>query len=253
MNDRELATRNEILRTRVGSTVHGCGIDDQDDRDELGICVEPPEYVLGLGQFEQYVHRTQPEGVRSGPGDLDLTIYSLRKWTRLAVQGNPSILVPLYVPKSDVVLATELGRELRELRDVFVSRQAGHRFLGYLRGQREKLLGQRGNVTKRPELVERYGFDTKFAYHMVRLGLQGVELLETGRLTLPLGEHDREWLVALRRGERTLGEALETTEHLEAKLALLVRTDGCLRVEPDYGRVNQVLVDLHMKHWKVYE
>jgi hypothetical protein len=45
----------------------------QDDRDEMGICVEPPEY-LGLSHFEQYLYRTQPEGHRSGPGDLDLTV-----------------------------------------------------------------------------------------------------------------------------------------------------------------------------------
>ena len=36
--------------------------------------------------------RTQPEGVRSGPGDLDLIVYSLRKWMRLALTGNPTVL-----------------------------------------------------------------------------------------------------------------------------------------------------------------
>lgn len=86
-----------ILRTVVGSTVHGISIAGTDDRDEMGICVEGPEYLLGLHHFEQYVFRTQPEGVRSGPGDLDLTIYSLRKWCRLAVKANPTVLLPLFV------------------------------------------------------------------------------------------------------------------------------------------------------------
>ena len=45
------------------------------------IFVEPPEFLVGLrlarsgrslGAFEHYVERTQPEGARSGPGDLDL-------------------------------------------------------------------------------------------------------------------------------------------------------------------------------------
>jgi predicted nucleotidyltransferase len=91
---REIAERGTILRCQVGSGVHGTAIEGYDDRDEMGICVEPPEYVIGLKRFEQYMYRTKPEGVRSGPGDLDLTIYSLRKWLRLALQVNSSWLPP---------------------------------------------------------------------------------------------------------------------------------------------------------------
>lgn len=40
----------------------------------MAVCVEPPEYLLGLREFEHYVVRTQPDGVQSGPGDLDLTV-----------------------------------------------------------------------------------------------------------------------------------------------------------------------------------
>src|SRR5688572_31106775 len=47
----------------------------------------------------------------------------------------------------------------------------------------------------RPELEEMYGFDTKYAMHMLRLGFQGVELLTTGRLNLPMRseEHTSEF------------------------------------------------------------
>lgn len=151
--------------------------------------------------FEQYIYRTQPEGVRSGPGDLDLTVYSLRKWLRLALAGNPTILLPLFAPPEHLVAITPPGDELRERSRMIVSRRAGHRFLGYLRAQRERLLGLRGSRhTNRPELVEVYGFDTKFAMHMVRLGVQGVELLETGRISLPLREPWLSWLRDLRQG-----------------------------------------------------
>jgi hypothetical protein len=73
---------------------------------------------------------------RSGPGDLDLIVYSLRKWMRLAVTGNPTILLPLFVPDAEIVRITELGHELRANADRVVSRQAGLRFAGYLRTQR---------------------------------------------------------------------------------------------------------------------
>src|SRR5690606_28653325 len=87
-----------ILRGVVGSTIHGVSVGGQDDRDEMGICIEPPDYVIGLRHFETHVWRTQPEGVKSGPGDLDLTIHSLRKFMRLAAKGNPTIITLLYLP-----------------------------------------------------------------------------------------------------------------------------------------------------------
>ncbi len=39
-----------ILRVQVGSGVHGTAVAGQDDRDEMGVCLEPPEFVTGLAQ-----------------------------------------------------------------------------------------------------------------------------------------------------------------------------------------------------------
>ncbi len=68
MTEAEIAEQGTILRVLVGSGVHGTAIDGQDDRDEMGICIEPPDHVIGLLRFEQYVVRTQPDGVSSGRG-----------------------------------------------------------------------------------------------------------------------------------------------------------------------------------------
>ena len=65
---REIAERGLILRTTVGSVVHGLSNPGTDDRDEMGVCIEPPEYLLGFHRFEHFVYRTQPEGMPSGPG-----------------------------------------------------------------------------------------------------------------------------------------------------------------------------------------
>lgn len=59
-------------------------LDGTDDRAEMGVCLEPRRFVLGFGKFEQRVFRSAAEreghaGARSKVGDLDLTIYSLRK------------------------------------------------------------------------------------------------------------------------------------------------------------------------------
>ena len=55
-----------ILRGIVGSTVHGLSNPGTDDRNEMGGCIEPAEYVAGLRPFDHWVFRTQPEGLPSG-------------------------------------------------------------------------------------------------------------------------------------------------------------------------------------------
>ncbi|MCT2582356.1 nucleotidyltransferase domain-containing protein [Actinophytocola gossypii] len=245
----DIAKRFTILRTQVGSGVHGVSIDDQDDRDEMGICVEPAEYVVGLRRFEQYEYRTQPFGHRSGPGDLDLIVYSLRKWMRLALQGNPTVLLPLFVPDTEVVEIDRHGRYLRAHPELVLSRQAGERFVGYLRSQRDQLLGLKGRKhTNRPELVERFGFDTKFAYHMVRLGVQGVELLTDAHVTLPMPDEWRTWLRELRRGEHTKEEALAAADDLEARLLTLLDTSH-LPPKPDHTAADAWLIDVYRSTW----
>src|SRR5436309_145661 len=127
------AFTNMVVRGLVGSGVHGTSVAGTDDRDELGICIEPPDYVIGLNRFEQYIYRSAqeramlaqekaPQQARSYAGDLDLTIYSLRKYCRLAAKGNPSILLLLYLPPSAIMVETPVYRGLRALRHAFASK-----------------------------------------------------------------------------------------------------------------------------------
>jgi predicted nucleotidyltransferase len=100
---RNIAERNTILLSEVGSTMHGVTVAAADDVDEMAVCIRPPDVALGVratsGQlFEQYEFRTKPVGARSGPGDIDRIIYGLRKFARLAGQGNPTVLMILFSP-----------------------------------------------------------------------------------------------------------------------------------------------------------
>jgi hypothetical protein len=199
--------------------------------------------------FEHFVERTQPEGVRSGPGDLDLVAYSLRKYVRLAMKGHPTILLLLFVPRELTLVETELGRELRAMTPALLSRRAGRGYLGYLRGQKERMLETRGRKgVNRPELVEAHGYDTKYAMHAARLGYQGLELLGTGRLTLPMREPDRSRVMAIRTDERSFGEAIEEIEHVEQRLATAVEATP-LQAEPDRAAVDGFLVAAYRRSW----
>lgn len=245
-----IASQNTILRGVVGSTVHGTNIEGTDDRDEMGVCIEPPEYVVGLQTFEQYIQRDRPEGVRSQPGDLDLTVYSLRKWIRLALKGNPSILLLLFVPASALVEIKPTGYELRELAWAFASKRAAEPFLGFIRQQKERLLGERGQLrVNRPELVAKYGYDTKYAGHILRLAHQGVEYMTTGALTLPMPEDARQEVLAVRRGEWSMQQALTRAGELERELADL-RTTSPLPGEPDKDAVERWMIDTYFGHWR---
>ena len=262
---RVVAERGTILRAQVGSGVHGTAIGGQDDRDEMGLCLEPPEFVTGLARvpagtaaqsfvdFEQYQRHTvwdRPGGLanRSGAGDLDVVIYSARKWARLALAGNPTVLLVLFVPDEEVVYRDEIGAELTANAHRFVSRMAADRYLGYLQSQRDAMTGQSGAHTNRPELVVEHGYDTKFAMHALRLGVQGVELLTTGRITLPVPEPDRQLLRAVRRGELRLHEVTELVNEEERQL-LRLRDSSRLAAQPDRAWVDAWLHRSYLAFW----
>jgi predicted nucleotidyltransferase len=243
---REISEEHKILLATVGSGAHGLALPGTDDHDEMGVCIEPPSHVIGLHLFEQDVFRSKPEGVRSEHGDTDRTIYSARKFCRLALNGNPSIITLLYAPER---WANGWGESLIGLRQCFSARRAGKAFLGYMTQQRQRLLGERGQMNvKRPELVDAHGFDTKYAMHMLRLGYQGVEFLETGGLTLPMREEERAFVYATRKGEVPLNDVLTCAGELERRVEDLLTTSP-LPEQPDYEKVNEWLIRTYLDYW----
>lgn len=251
--DPNVALPNEILRSVVGSGVHGIAIEGTDDHDEMGVYVEPPEYVLGLErQRDDYVWRTQPEGVRSGHGDTDLIMYSLRKYLRLAIKGNPTVMLPLFAPESDLVTVTPLGQELRDMRYSFLSQQAVERFLGYMDSQHERMLGggKRNRVPNRPELIEKHGWDVKYGSHALRLAYQGLEIARDGTLSLPLPKELRQRVLSVKRGEVSRDEVSVEISDLKSQvkqLLFLGRTP--LPEYADLPAISAWAIDAQRRHW----
>lgn len=260
---RRIAEAGTLLRTQVGSGVHGTAISGQDDRDELGICLEPPRFVTGIATvrapdgrripFEQYELHTawaRPGGLaeRSRAGDLDVVVYGARKWTALAAAGNPTVLLPLWVPESEVVVCTDAGRELRAHADRFVSRAVADRFLGYLRNQKDAMTAVGGERRARPAHVGEHGYDVKYAMHALRLGVQGAELLRTGRITLPVPEPELSRLREVRSDRWPLSDVLTWLEELEADLTALGGSSD-LPPEPDRSWIDGWLHRSYLESW----
>jgi len=248
--DREVALPNEILRSVVGSGVHGIAIAGTDDHDEMGVYIEPPEYVLGVDRIrEDYIWRSQPEGVRSGHGDI---LYSLRKYLRLAIKGNPTVMLPLFAPEEALVIVTPLGEELRALRSSFLSQQAVERFLGYMHSQHERMLGggKRNRVPSRPELIEQYGWDAKYGSHALRLAYQGHEIASQATLTLPLPEEQRERVLAVKRGEVPRSEvSAEISDHERRVRELLNSGATPLPETANLPTISAWAIDAQRRHW----
>jgi hypothetical protein len=242
-----------ILLVEVGSTAHGTGLPGGEDHDEMGVVVEDPTQVLGLRErgVPSVMQRTQPQGSRSGPGDTDRTLHSLRRFLHLAATGNPSILMSFWAP---VIQETSEGAELRGLGEAFVGRHVIPRYRGYMQAQAQRLLGVRGGGHgrrgggARPELVAEHGFDTKYAMHCARLGFQGLELLETRHLDLPMNGEPAGWLRAVRRGEVPFQEWWERVLNLDTQLERKL-DDGALPTGPQRDRIERWSINTHLRRW----
>lgn len=226
-----------ILMVEVGSTAHGTGIAGGEDHDQLAVVVETPDQLLGLDQhgFKTVMQRTQPEGSRSGPGDIDRTLHSLRRLVRMAANGNPSILMTMWAP---VEFSTPLGLELQALGEAFIGRHVVPRYRGYMRSQALRLLGG----------VDSQNYDTKYAMHCARLGFQCLELLSTGKLELPIQGEPADGLRAVRYGQVDFNTWWERALDLDAQLEAIGQ-DHSIRPDADRARINTWSIEAHQRSW----
>jgi hypothetical protein len=84
--------------------------------------------------------------------------------------------------------------------------------------------------------------------HALRLGLQGIELLRTGRISLPVPEPDRAYLRSVRRGDLPLTEVVAAVDDVEARLTAL-QDSPAVPPEPDRAWVDDWLHRSYLRFW----
>lgn len=241
---------NSILVGTVGSKAHGLNLAGTDDHDLMGIFIEPPEFLLGLQGLETVVRRTKPEGERSAHGDYDVVMHGLRKWCRLAANGNPTVLMLLFLPPASLNVLRRRGVALQQMHAAFASKRAVRAFLGYMVAQKERLVGQRGQMrVTRQDLIDKHGYDTKYAMHVLRLAKQGYEFATTGKMTLPMPEDERLEVMRVRRGEFSLDDTLGLIRNAELRLE-----EAHKRCElpdtADQVAINEFMVQTYRSWWR---
>lgn len=234
-----------ILLAEYGSRAYGTNTVDS-DTDMVRVVLEPARFVTGLDEFKAISEHTAENGARSTAVDTDTSVYGLQKFADLAVTGNPTILGVLYVDTYEEI--SPYGEWLVASRDFCLSKAAGRRFLGYMTSQRAALTGMRNKRTNRPELVHTHGFDTKFAYHMIRLGLLGREYMIEGTLQLPMKQDLVDICMDIRAGKWTKEETLDFSYSLEEDLENIIAASDL----PDKGNragMSELLHEIYMEEW----
>ena len=219
-----------ILKYVGGSYAYGTNTEDS-DIDYRGIVIPPKSYFLGLDRFEQHECKNP-----------DLVYFGIRKMVSLALSGNPNILECLYV--DEYLLMTSYGTRLLAIRDEFLARNCVRAYIGYAQQQLHRLNGRSdpvGRVEKRAALIDKYGYDTKYALHVFRLLRTGTEILKEG--VLRVRRPDADFLLDVRNGKYTLAQVNKMAEDLIKEMRE-AEEKSTLPERPDYNRVNQVVIGI---------
>ena len=218
-----------------GSRLYGTST-EASDYDFVGACVEPINYFFAFKHFEQCelkIEAMQSEGV----------IYSLNKFVSMLASGNPTLLSLIFNDNA----ADRIGLTTTEIRNAIVSRRAADAFHGYARQQIKRIHTNQALHVTRQKLIQKYGYDTKYAAHVFRLVAQGVELLESGSISLPMHKDNiEECLFVLNGGYKTLDEFVrEANTRLERLSA--AEKESYLPEKADTEFLNDFLVTTYKK------
>jgi uncharacterized protein len=229
-----------------GSELHGAKVGKTDDTDLYGIYIEAPEHALGLEPREHFVWSTAGDERRNGPDDVDVTLYSLRKWAGMAAKGNATALHFLFAEPREI--DPSAWKKIQANAHLFLARTSAKQFLGFARDQFKRLTGEKGRGKKgqRPEYIGKYGYDTKAAMHGLRLLYEGLELMKEERITLPRPE--KELLIRVRTGAWRLERVLAEAQRLFKELEDSVLTSA-LPERVDRVAISRLVAKVHLEFW----
>lgn len=239
-----------ILLGYRGSIAHGTYLnpehveDSIDDKDVMGVAIPTIDHYFGIGEGSMR-RGTYERKVK----EWDAVTYELRKYVTLLCQANPNVMSLLWLEKHHYINVREEGRILIDSRHLFATKQAYYSFVGYAHGQMKRMTSyaKKGYMgQKRKELVEKFGYDTKNASHLIRLLRMGIEFLREGELHVH--RHDARELVAIKMGEWSLDRVKEEANRLFKRAEDAYDTCS-LPNRPDQEKINRLCVDILINHF----
>jgi len=244
--DERIGMDNVVLLAYRGSIAHNMYIPESnpnsiDDVDIIAVHIRKAEYYLGL-------NTNLEKGKDIKVGKYDFAIYELKKFIYLLYKSNPNVMSLLWLNDDHYIHISAIGSRLLNERDIFMSKKVFHTFAGYANGQLKRMthLQFKGYMgEKRKKLVEKYGYDTKNAAHLIRLLVMGKEALETGKFKVFRDDADR--FLQIKRGEWSLERVKEESDRLFEELHTAY-TNSTLPESPDKEEIDKMLVSILLNH-----
>lgn len=245
---------NVHYETMMGSIAYGVS-NLESDIDIYGFCIPPKDVVFphlagvvyGFGKQVQKFEQYQQHHIKdpSNPDRIyDVSIYNVVRFFQLCMENNPNMLDSLFTPRRCVLHSTAVGELVRDNRRIFLHKGSWPKYKGYAYSQLHKMSGQK-REGKRKENFDKFGFDVKFAYHVVRLMYEVEMILTEGDLDL---ERHREHLKAIRRGDVSEQEIRDWAASKEKDLEK-VYAESTLPWGPDEDKIKSLLLNCLEQHY----
>lgn len=253
INPEQAFVTDTVYEVIMGSVAYGLS-NKTSDMDVYGVCVPSKTiifphlngYIKGFGPKPESFEVYQKHHIDFDEKEYDINIYSIINYFQLCSENNPNMIDSLFVPDRCIIHMDDVGHHMRSHRKLFLSKRIFDKLRGYAFSELKKLEKYDPEKnSKREKLVEKYGYNTKSAYHVVRLMLEAEMVLHEGDLDL---EHHREQLKFVREGGYTLEELKQWFKHKEQELTT-VHTNSELQPRVNYKRLNELLFECLEMHF----
>ena len=244
---------NTCYLTVMGSDAYGVS-SGSSDLDVYGFCLPPVENIFshlggeipGFGKQIKRFDQWQEHHVKHDEKEYDFVVYNIVKYFQLCMENNPNMIDSLFTPQRCIIHSTALGEHVRANRKMFLHKGSWHKFKGYAYAQLHKIKNKvNSSNPKRAETIEKFGFDIKFAYHLVRLLNEVEQILVEHDLDL---ERNREQLKAIRRGEWTL-EKIENYFYDKERSLEATYSSSTLQHSPNEDKIKNLLLECLEMHY----
>jgi hypothetical protein len=246
---------NLMLESIVGSHAYGCQT-DKSDYDIMGIVLPKHEhlypqkygFVLGFDNIPKF-ERKELKGKKIL---IDNKLFEA-EWVSLieffvqaGLKGSPNLIECLFVKRELVTVGTKMGWYLRDNRRLFISMKTFHAFKGYANGQMHRIRQRNPETAERKLLIEKNGYDTKMAYHTLRLLDQLEQILTTNDIDLMRNKEEHK---LMRQGEWGNFERFDKEFQRRMDNVSDLSTKCNLPQQPQDGALKKILLEILEEHY----
>lgn len=238
LRDNPRLGKNIILLGLGGSYAYGTQKEDgTSDIDCRGVTLNAKSDLIGLTNFEQFEN-----------AETDTVVYSFNKVIKLLSKLNPNVCEILGLKPEHYFYVSEIGHELLDNKNIFLSKNAVNTFGGYTNAQLRKL-NKGVDIGQRNTQAIAAGKLGKHMMHLVRLYFMCFDILEHGEVvTYREAEHDL--LMDIRNGKylddnnQPTSEFFEFVDELEKRMNY-AKENTLLPEKLDYNAIQDFVMSVN--------